>query len=120
MADLLHELLQGAEQMFGDVLNDIEPYDRPERVVHMLFFRRFTEWQYEYCRAIRALYEADSLQGAMPVLRSLVEVTAAQLLLQRDEDFSVLLDLLQGERVTAAALKRIGWPDSQDDIYARL
>jgi hypothetical protein len=50
-----------------------------------------------------------------------MEVSVAQVLLQRDEDFSTLLELLKGEQVkTAAALKKINWPDSQSDIYARL
>jgi hypothetical protein len=48
-------------------------------------------------------------------------VSVAQLLLQRDNDFSTAIELLEGERVkVAAALKKIGWPDSQSDIYARL
>jgi hypothetical protein len=51
----------------------------------------------------------------------LVEVSAAQLLLQRDEKFATLLELLKGERVkTDSALKNIGWPCSQNDIYAQL
>jgi hypothetical protein len=121
MSDSIQTLLRCAEEIFGEVLNDIEPYNRPEHVVHRLFFRRFTEWQYEYCRTIRTLREADCLQGAIPVLRSLVEVSAAQLLLQRDERFATLLELLKGERVkTDRALKSIGWPNSQSDIYARL
>ena len=121
MSDSIQTLLLCAEEIFGEVLNDIEPYNRPEHVVHMLFFRRFTEWQYEYCRTIRTLHEANCLQGAIPVLRSLVEVSAAQLLLQRDEKFATLLELLKGERVkTDSALKNIGWPCSQNDIYARL
>jgi hypothetical protein len=107
--------------MFGELLNEVEPYNQPEHLVHMLFFRRCSEWQYEYCRTIRLLYEANCFQGAIPILRSLVEVSVAQILLQRDADFSVLLELLKGERVrVASALKQIGWPDSQSDIYARL
>jgi len=57
MADQIQNLLRYAEELFGQVLGDIEPYNRSGHVVHLLFFRRFTEWQYEYCRAIRALYE---------------------------------------------------------------
>jgi hypothetical protein len=121
MRDPVQTLLQCAEEMFGEVMNDVEPYSRPEHVVHMLFFRRFTEWQYGYCRTLRTLREADCLQGAIPVLRCLVEVSAAQLLLQRDERLATLLELLKGERVkTDSALKSIGWPSSQSDIYARL
>ncbi len=121
MSDSIQNLLQAAEEMFGQVLNEVEPYSRPERLVHMLFFRRFTEWQYEYCRAIRTLYEADCFQGTMPALRGLLEVSVAQILLHRDADFSTLLELLKGERVhVAAALKQIKWPDSQNDLYARL
>jgi hypothetical protein len=121
VSDSIKALLNYAEQMFGEVLNDIEPYSGPEHLVHMLFFRRFTEWQYEYCRTIRTLYEANCFQGAIPVLRSLVEVSVAQLLLQLDENFSTLLELLKGEQVkTGSALKKINWPASQGDIYARL
>ena len=121
MSDTIRDLLQCAEQMFGRVLGEIEPYSGPERLGHMLFFRRFTEWQYAYCRAILALYETDCFQGTIPLLRSLVEVSVAQILLHRDRDFTTLLDLLKGERVhVAKALKQIGWPDSQDDIYALL
>jgi hypothetical protein len=121
MSDSIHTLLQGAEEFFGEVLNDVEPYVRPEHVVHMLFFRRFTEWQYEYCRTIRTLHDANCLQGSIPVLRSLFEVSAAQLLLQRDERFAELLELLNGEYVkTGNALRKIDWPCSQHDIYARL
>jgi hypothetical protein len=109
MSDLVKELLRGAETMFGEILNEGEPYNQPEHLVHMLLFRRFTEWQYEYCRAIGLLYEANCFQGAIPILRSLVEVTVAQILLQRVADFSVLLELLKGERVrVASALKQIG------------
>src|SRR5260370_14729800 len=75
MSDLVKELLRGAETMFGEILNEVEPYNQPEHLVHMLLFRRFTEWQYEYCRAIGLLYEANCFQGAIPILRSLVEVT---------------------------------------------
>jgi hypothetical protein len=121
MSDSIQDLLAYAEQMFGQVLNDIEPYNGPNRLLHLLFFRRFTEWQYEYCRTIRTLHAADCFQGAIPVLRSLVEVSVAQLLLHRDLDYSLLLELLSGERVkTDAALKKINWPSSQSDIYARL
>jgi hypothetical protein len=121
ISDSIQEILRAAEEMFGQVLNEIEPYYGPARVNHMLFFRRFTEWQYEYCRAIRTLYQADCFQGTMPVLRSLLEVSVAQILLRSDEDFSKLLELLKGERVHVQdALKRIGWPDSQNDLYARL
>jgi len=121
MSDSIQGLLHCAEQMFGQVLNDIEPYNEHERLGHLLFFRRFTEWQYQYCRAIRALYEADCFQGTIPLLRSLVEVSVAQILLRRDTDFSTLFELLKGERVHVGdALKQIGWPDSQSDIYALL
>ena len=121
MSDSIRNLLQCAEQMFGEVLGDIEPYSGPERLGHMLFFRRFTEWQYEYCRAILALYEASCFQGTIPLLRSLVEVSVAQVLLRRDTNFTALLELLKGERVHVGdALKQIGWPDSQSDIYALL
>jgi len=120
MSDSIQNILRCAEQMFGQVLDDIEPYG-PERLVHLLFFRRFTEWQYEYCRTISLLSEANCFQGAIPVLRSLVEVSVAQLLLHRDQDFSTLLELLKGERVkTDDALRKIHWPTSQSDIYARL
>lgn len=117
-----HDLLKGAEKMFSSVINEVEPYNRPERLVHMLFFRRFIEWQYEYCRSIRTLYEANCLQGSMPILRSLVEVSAAQVLLHRDDaDFPTLLELLKGECIkTNHALKQIEWPASQNDIYAQL
>jgi hypothetical protein len=119
--DSLRDFLYCAEEMLGKVLNDVEPYNRPEKLVHMLFFRRFTELQCEYCRAIRALYESKCLPGALPVLRSLVEVSVAQLQLQHDADFSALLDLLKGERVKMQpALKQVNWPASQSDIYARL
>jgi hypothetical protein len=115
------ELLLGAEELFGQVLGELEPYREPRYLVHMLFFRRFTEWQCEYCKAIRRLNETDCLLGAIPVLRSLVEVSAAQVRLQRDTDYSILTELLDGERIRIAGiLKDIGWPDSQRDIYARL
>jgi hypothetical protein len=91
MSDSIQNLLHCAEQMFGQVLDDIEPYSGRERLVHLLFFRRFTEWQYEFCRTIRTLHEADCFQGAIPVLRSLVEVSVAQLLLHRNKDFSTPL-----------------------------
>ena len=121
ISDSIRDLLHGAEQMFGDVLGDIEPYNEPHRVVHLLFFRRFTEWQHQYCRAILALYEAACFQGTLPILRSLVEVSVAQILLQRDTSFFNLLELLNGERVKVDdALKQIGWPRSQGDIYAQL
>ena len=94
MSDSIQTLLLCAEEICGEVLNDVEPYNRPENVVHMLFFRRFTEWQYEYCRTIRTLHEANCLHGAILVLRSLFEVSAAQLLLQRDEQFATLLECL--------------------------
>src|ERR1700682_4231470 len=97
-SDSVPELLNAAVEMFGQVCNEVEPYNGPERLLHMLFFRRFTEWQYEYCRAIRALYEANCFRGAVPILRSLVEVSVAQVLLQRDADFSTLVELLKGER----------------------
>jgi hypothetical protein len=121
MSDTIRDLLHCAEQMFGRVLGEIEPYSGPEHLGHMLFFRRFAEWQHEYCRAILALYEAACFQGTIPLLRSLVEVSVAQILLQRDTDFSTLLELLKGECVhVGGALKQIGWPDSQSDIYALL
>jgi hypothetical protein len=45
----------------------------------------------------------------------------AQVLLHRDTNFSALLELLNGERVRVQkALRVIGWPDSQSDIYAQL
>jgi hypothetical protein len=69
MSDSIQGLLRCAEQMFGEVLNDIEPYSGAERLGHILFFRRFTECQYEYCRAILALYEAGCFQGTIPLLR---------------------------------------------------
>jgi hypothetical protein len=53
MSDSIKELLHCAEEMFGQVLHDVEPYNEPEQLPHLLFFRRFTEWQYAYCRAIR-------------------------------------------------------------------
>jgi hypothetical protein len=119
--DQFHQLVLGAEEMFGQVLLDVEPYDSPSQLVHLLFFRRFTEWQLEYCRAIRLLYEADCVHGAIPVLRSLVEVSVAQIHLHQDVDFSVLLEVLNGERIkTDGALKTINWPAGQSDIYARL
>lgn len=37
MTDFVKELLRGAETMFGEVLNEVEPYNRPEHLVHMLF-----------------------------------------------------------------------------------
>jgi hypothetical protein len=43
MSDSIQDLLAYAEQMFGQVLNDIEPYNGPNRLLHLLFFRRFTE-----------------------------------------------------------------------------
>jgi hypothetical protein len=114
------KLLTGAEQMFHHVLGDVEPYHEAERLVHLLFFRRFTELQYHYCRAIRTLFEADCWQGTIPLVRSLVEMSVAQIFLQRG-DFPKMWELLKGERVNVSkALKEIGWPDSQDDIYSRL
>jgi hypothetical protein len=119
--DQFHQLLLGTEEMFGQVIPDVEPFDASSRLVHLFFFRRFTEWQLEYCRAIRLLYEADCVHGAIPVLRSLVEVSAAQVHLHRDVEFSVLLEVLNGERIrTDDALKTINWPVGQSDIYARL
>jgi hypothetical protein len=50
MSDPIQDLLDGAQQMFGQVLEDSAPHSGPERLLHVLFFRRFTEWQYEYCR----------------------------------------------------------------------
>jgi len=48
-------------------------------------------------------------------------VSVAQILLHRDGDFSQLRELLEGERVkTGGGLTKIGWPDTQSDIYARL
>jgi hypothetical protein len=121
MTGSIQELLHCAEAMFAQVLHDCEPYDEPKQLVHMLFFRRFTEWQCSYCRAIRLMYEADCFRGAIPTLRSLFEVTVAQVLLKRDEDFATLLELLKGERVKMDdALEKIHWPHSQSDIYARL
>lgn len=118
--DAVLELFTGAVHMFNQVLGDVEPYHEPQWLVHLLLFRRFTERQYQYCRAIRTLFEADCWQGMIPLLRSLVEVSVAQLLLQRD-DFSTLWELLKGERIqVGGALKKIGWPDSQNDIYAQL
>ena len=65
--DAVLELLAGAEHMFNHVLGDVEPYHEPERLVHLLFFRRFTERQYQYCRAIRTLFEADCWPGGSVV-----------------------------------------------------
>lgn len=119
--DEFHQLVLGAEEMLSQVTPDLEPFDAPSRLVHLSFFRRFTEWQLEYCRGIRLLYEADCVHGAIPVLRSLVEVSAAQVHLHRDANFSVLLEVLKGERVrTDDALKAINWPAGQNDMYARL
>jgi hypothetical protein len=125
MADSISKLLHCAEEMFGNVLSDIEPYSGPERLGHILWFRAFTECQYQYCRGLRTLYEADCLQGAIPLLRSLMEVSVAQIVLRRDTDSSALLELLKGEAITPGgekkgSLKDIGWPALQSDIYARL
>jgi hypothetical protein len=72
MREAILALLRCAEQLFSRVLEDVEPYSKPDRIGHMLLFRRFTDSQQEYCRSILALYEADCFQGTMPVLRALV------------------------------------------------
>jgi hypothetical protein len=64
MSDSIQTLLLCAEEIFGEVLNDIEPYNRPEHVVHMLFFRRFTEWQLNTA----ALYAPSTKQIAFRAL----------------------------------------------------
>jgi hypothetical protein len=120
-SDAVGSVLDSAIRIFGHVLHDVEPYDEPTDCVRMSFFRRLTELQDEYCRGIRALYDSRCSQSALPVLRSLVEVTVAQVSLHRDHDSGRMLQLLQGGRVkTDAALKAIDWPASQSDIYARL
>jgi hypothetical protein len=121
MREAILSLLRCAEQLFSRVLEDVEPYSKPDRIGHMLLFRRFTDSQQEYCRSILILYEADCFQGTIPVLRALVEVSVAQILLHQDND-STLWDVLKSdERVRIAeALKTIGWPCDQGDIYAQL
>jgi hypothetical protein len=114
------ELLRGAEKIFNHVLVDVEPYHHESKLAHLLFFRRFTKLQYHYCRAIRTLFEADCWRGTIPLVRSLFEISVSQILLQRDE-FSTMWELLKGERVHVAdALEKIGWPRSENDIYAQL
>lgn len=38
--DQFHRLLLGAEEMFGQVVLDLEPFDASSRLVHLFFFRR--------------------------------------------------------------------------------
>lgn len=82
------------------------------------------------------LFGADQFRAAIPILRALFEVSVAQVLLHQEarvespgdrapwrieERYVEVLSLLKGEQVkTDAALKKIGWPVSQSDIYARL
>jgi hypothetical protein len=130
------ELLDGAFQMFGGVCEDSSPHDRPDQRLYLLFFRRLSELQCDYCRALLTLYETDQLRAAMPVLRALFEVSVAQVFLHQEakaeppsaptgwrieERYAEALNLLNGGRVKMGyALKKIGWPASQSDIYARL
>lgn len=114
-------LLLAAEEIFGHVTCEAEPYNHPDLLVKMNCFRRFAEWQYEYSRSIRILYEADCLRGAIVSLRGLFEVTVAQVLFKKENDPTGVLEVLKGERVKIdLALKEIGWPCQQDDLYARL
>ena len=135
-SDSIRALLNGAFQMFGGLYEDVPPYNRPDQRLHLLFFRRLTELQCDYCRALLTLYDTDQFRAAVPVLRALFEVSVAQVLLHQEtridrsadrlawriEECHVeVLKLLNGERVkTDAALKKINWPASQTDIYARL